>query len=183
MKISLLGDSIRLIGYGTKISEYLSNAEIFQPTDNCRFAKYTLRGLFDWREQLADSDVIHWNNGLWDACVILPDGKPFTEIDEYVENLKRIASILLSITPNVIFATTTPVRDANVYNKNSIIEEYNKRAAEALIPMGVTVNDLYTAVASDINRYIREDDNIHLTDDGISLCASLVADKIKKISE
>ena len=183
MKISLLGDSIRLIGYGKKISEYLDGAEIFQPTDNCRFAKYTLRGLFDWHEQLAGSDVIHWNNGLWDNCVLFPDGEPFTPIDEYVENIVRIASILLSITPNVIFATTTPVRETNRYNKNSLIDEYNKRAVEALLPMGVVINDLGAAVSTDINRYIREDDSIHLTDEGITLCASLVAEKIKSLTK
>ena len=66
-KVTLLGDSIRLIGYGTRVPELLCNEyEVFQPDDNCRFAKYTLRMLFDYKEQIKGSDVIHWNNGLWD---------------------------------------------------------------------------------------------------------------------
>ena len=51
-KVTLLGDSIRMIGYGLKVPELLGEEyDVFQPDDNCRFAKYTLRGLFDWKEQ------------------------------------------------------------------------------------------------------------------------------------
>ena len=46
-KVVLLGDSIRLWGYGTKVPEMLGeDYEVWQPEDNCRFVKYTLRGLF-----------------------------------------------------------------------------------------------------------------------------------------
>ena len=61
-KVVLLGDSIRLWGYGTKLSEVLGqDYEVCQPEDNCRFAKYTLRGLFDWQDIIKGADVIHWN--------------------------------------------------------------------------------------------------------------------------
>ena len=67
-KIVLLGDSIRLWGYGTKVPQLLGEEyEVCQPEDNCRFVKYTLRGLFDWHDIIKDADVIHWNNGLWDC--------------------------------------------------------------------------------------------------------------------
>lgn len=49
IRVTLLGDSIRMIGYGLKVPVLLrDDFEVFQPKDNCRFAKYTLRGLFDW---------------------------------------------------------------------------------------------------------------------------------------
>ena len=55
----LLGDSIRLIGYGQKVEEMLKDRfEIWQPEDNCRFAKYTLRMLFDFRQDIENADVI-----------------------------------------------------------------------------------------------------------------------------
>ena len=42
-KVVLLGDSIRLIGYGKKVEEMLRpEYEVWQPEDNCRFAKYGL---------------------------------------------------------------------------------------------------------------------------------------------
>ena len=73
-KVVLLGDSIRLIGYGPKIPELLgSDYQVWQSEDNCRFVKYTLRCLFDWREDIKDADIIHWNNGLWDTSTGLFD--------------------------------------------------------------------------------------------------------------
>lgn len=71
------------------------------------FAAYTLRGLHEWKEGLAGSDIIHWNNGLWDTCDLFGDGA-FTPLDTYVETMVRIARLLKRITPNIIFATTTP---------------------------------------------------------------------------
>ena len=79
----------------------------------------------------------------------------------------------------MIFATTTPVRPENQYNDNKVIRRYNELAVEALRPMGVTINDLNAAASKDIDRYIC-DDLIHLTPDGIELCADLVAASIRK---
>ena len=98
-KVVLLGDSIREWGYGTRVPELLGeDYEVFQPNDNCRFVKYTLRGLFDWQDGIKGADVIHWNNGLWDATEIFGDGT-FTSEEEYVENMLRVARLLKKITP------------------------------------------------------------------------------------
>ena len=52
-KVTLLGDSIRQIGYGTKVPELLGDEyQVFQPEDNCRFVKYTLRMLFDLKTEI-----------------------------------------------------------------------------------------------------------------------------------
>ena len=70
-KIVLLGDSIRQIGYGTKLPEMLLNeCDVWQPKENCRFSKHTLRGvLCEWAKDIDKSDVIHWNNGLRDSFI------------------------------------------------------------------------------------------------------------------
>ena len=121
MKIALLGDSIRL-GYGKRVEEMLSpDFEVFQPADNCRFAKYMLRMLFDYRDAMKDCRVVHFNVGHWDLCELFGEGTFSTE-EEYRDNVVRIARLLKSRHDAVIFATTTPVRDENVYNKNSTIE-------------------------------------------------------------
>ena len=171
-KIVLLGDSIRLWGYGTKVPEMLGEGyEVWQPEDNCRFVKYTLRGLFDWGEGIKGADVIHWNNGLWDCTEIFDDGL-FTSESEYVENMVRVAKLLLKITPNVIFATTTPVWDEFEWTLNEII-------IPRLKELGVRINDLHSAVNKNVHKYIKECDKIHLSDEGIDLCAKLVVDAIK----
>ena len=179
-KVTLLGDSIRLIGYGTEVPKLLGEEyEVFQPEDNCRFIKYTLRLIFDFREQIKGSDVIHWNNGLWDIPnKMFDDGKAFTSEEEYVENMLRVAKELKKLGKRVIFATTTPVHNEHPYNENSLIKRYNDIIVPKLVELGIEINDLYTAVSNDIYRYICND-QIHLSQDGITLCSELVVKAIK----
>ena len=179
-KIVLLGDSIRLWGYGTKVPELLGeNYEVCQPEDNCRFAKYTLRGIFDWGDIIKGADVIHWNNGLWDCTEIFDDGV-FTTEEEYINNMVRIATLLKKVTPNVIFATTTPVWDEFEWTHNDKIKRYNEIIVPILKDMGIEINDLNTAVSADIHKYVKECDKIHLSEAGIDLCADLVVKAIKQ---
>ena len=180
-KVVLLGDSIRLIGYGKKVPEMLGDDyTVFQSEDNCRFVKYTLRCLFDWREDIKDADIIHWNNGLWDISTgLFDDGKPFTEEDEYVENMLRVATELLKITPNVIFATTTPVHPEYPYNSNELIRRYNEVIVPKLRDMGIKINDLHSIVAANIPEYICED-QIHLSEAGAQACAEQVVKMIRE---
>ena len=177
-KVTLLGDSIRL-NYEGRVAELLKDEyTVFRYDDNGRFAQYTLRSLFDYRKDIEGSDVIHWNNGHWDLCDIFGDG-PFTPEDQYVFNIRRVAGLLLRFTPHVIFATTTPVRPENQYNDNNVIRRYNELAVGALKPMGVEINDLNAELSKDIDRYICGD-LIHLTHDGIELCAELVAASVRR---
>ena len=180
-KVALLGDSIRLIGYGLKVPELLgNNYEVYQPEDNCGFVKKTLRMLFDIREKLNGCDVIHWNNGLWDIFRPFEDGKTLTSEEEYTENMLRVAKILKDITPNVIFATTTPVRE-NRYYRNADIDRYNALIVPKLQETGLRINDLNGLLRNNVERYIRSDDLLHLTEEGIDVCAKQVADCIKNI--
>ena len=179
-KVTLLGDSIRLIGYGTKVPELLGEEyEVFQPEDNCRFVKYTLRMLFDLKSEIEGSDVIHWNNGLWDIPTgLFDDGEPFTNVEEYVQNMLRVAKELKKLGKRVIFATTTPVHPEYPYNKNEVIEQYNAAIVPKLQEIGIEINDLYSLVSKGIDTYICED-QIHLSEAGIELCSKQVADLIK----
>ena len=180
-KVALIGDSIRMIGYGTKVPELLGDEyNVVQPTDNCRFSKYTLRGVsLEWKGIIENCDVIHWNNGLWDFND-LGDGV-FTTPDEYIETMVRIAKILKANAKTVIFATTTPVRPENHHHDNERIKKYNNLIVPVLESMGIIINDLYATVYEDIESYIREDDLIHLTEKGIDVCSKQVADIIKSV--
>lgn len=181
-KVVLLGDSIRQIGYGTKVPALLGDEyEVFQPEENCRFAKYTLRQLFDYAPQMEGCDVVHWNNGLWDVSDLFGDGC-FTEPEEYRKTILRIADILLSRTKRVIFATTTPVRDNYPYQSNKTIAMFNALAVPALQEKGVRINDLYSAVYPRRQQLIC-DDLIHLSEEGVALCSRMVADAIRKECE
>ena len=179
-KVTLLGDSIRQIGYGTKVPEMLGDEyEVFQPKENCCFVKYTLRMLFDYKAQIEGSDVIHWNNGLWDIPTgLFDDGEPFTSEEEYIENMLRVARILKTLGKRVIFATTTPVHYEYYYNKNEVIARYNEIIVPKLKEMGVEINDLHATVMQDLYKYIGED-QIHLSEEGIAVCSEQVVRAIK----
>ena len=183
IKVTLLGDSIRMEGYGLKVPDLLGeNFEVFQPNDNCRFAKYTLRGVADWENDMSGSKIVHWNNGLWDMCDLFGNGLFSTE-NEYVENMLRIADVLTKRYDKVIFATTTPVTEQNPAIKNPDIERYNNLLVPFLKEKDIIINDLHKLVAADIDKYIRKDDNIHLTEEGIKVCAEQVADVIRRVSK
>ena len=95
-KIVLLGDSIRLIGYGPKVPALLGEGyEVWQPADNGRYSAFTLHSIMHyWQNDIAGADVIHWNNGLWDVQ-IGTDGMQLSLLDDYVKTMARIADILL----------------------------------------------------------------------------------------
>lgn len=178
-KVVLLGDSIRLIGYGLKVPEYLgSEYEVWQPEDNCRYAAYMFRMLIDFKDKIEGADIIHWNNGLWDLIDELGDG-PFSSVETYVTIMKRIASNLLKLGKKVVFATITPVTAAHYGIKNENVAKYNAALVPELEAMGVIINDLNAVVTPHIDTFIRKDDNIHLTDEGIDVCAKHVANFIK----
>ena len=176
-KIILLGDSIRL-SYGNRVRELLGEGyTVWQPEDNCRFASYTLRMLYDYREQLKGADLIHFNCGLWDMCDLFGDG-PFTPLEVYVEQMVRIAKILKTYAPVVIFATTTPPSPKMWGHDLDRVRAYNAAAMAALEPLGVLFDDLFTPVAEDIDRMISED-YLHASPYGVEILANRVADCIK----
>ena len=177
-KIILLGDSIRL-SYGNRVRELLGeDYTVWQPEDNCRFAAYTLRMLFDYKAQLEGADVIHFNCGLWDMCDLFGDG-PFTPLEVYVEQMVRIAKILKTYAPVVIFATTTPPSPKMWGHDLNRVRAYNAAAMAALEPLGVLFDDLFTPVAEDIDRMISED-YLHASPYGVEILANRVADCIRK---
>lgn len=180
-KVVLLGDSIRLIGYGTKLPEIAEDfAEIWQPEDNSRFIQYVLRQIFDCREKISDADIVCFNSGEWDICNVFGDGT-FTTPDYYASQLVRIADMLLKKGKKVVFSTTTPVREDNKYNSNDDIRRFNEIALSVLEPMGVVINDLYTVVIADLEANIREDDKIHLSEQGTRLCAEKTAETLRNL--
>ena len=191
-KIFLIGDSIRFgapgsPGYGVYVKEKLAGeAEVFAPNENCRFAQHTLRYLHEWAANIPkeEIDVVHWNNGLWDALRLFGDA-PFTELEYYGKTLVRIYQRIRLLFPNakVIFALSTSVKEewANLdfirYNKE--IEEYNKEAIKVLVPLGVEINDLYSvskAFADDLRS-----DWVHYGEEASKILADAVIEKCSQV--
>ena len=176
-KIALFGDSIRM-NYAPEVIRLLGDDyEVISPEDNGRFCTNLLRQVFDLSEQLDGCDVIHFNSGEWDVSDVVGDGV-FTPIDTYVQTVIRIAEFLKTKAKTVIFATSTPVT-THPQNDNADMIRYNAAIVHELQKRGIVIDDLWTPVNADRDRYIRSDDGIHLTDEAIKMCGKIVADMIK----
>ncbi|MBR5742758.1 MAG: SGNH/GDSL hydrolase family protein, partial [Clostridia bacterium] len=142
-KVVLLGDSIRLMGYGSLVPGLLGEGyDVWQPEQNGMYAQNVLRQLFDNEIRIREADVVHFNAGLWDVCELFGDG-PFTPKEFYASQILRIADLLQERGKAVVFAATTPVRPENPHNKNELIASYNAAVIPALAEKGVRINDLY----------------------------------------
>ncbi len=148
--ILLIGDSIRE-GYDKYVKMAFEGvAGVYYPRDNCRFSTYVLRHLIDWKNEYAkdvEIDLIHWNAGLWDDLVML-DGLPLVDIEEYKKNIERICNLIKTVFPQakMIFATSTPVQEElfNFFKRyNKTTELYNEAATKIVIAHGGEINDLY----------------------------------------
>ena len=154
-KIILLGDSIRM-GYDKYVKLALEDkAEVWFPKDNCRFTQYVLRYIHAWVDSSGfgeDTDLVHWNVGLWDVAQVLGD-EPITPIEIYEAYLHRICKRIRQCCPRakVVFATSTPIDQANYesrinifWRSNETIRQYNAVAVKVVTQYGFAVNDLYS---------------------------------------
>ena len=168
-------------GYGVYVQEKTAGiANVYAPDDNCRFAQYTLRYVHNWGAQVPDKnaiDVVHWNNGLWDALRLFGD-EPLTPIEIYGDMLRRVYKRIRMVFPNarVIFALSTAVveewANPDFIRFNKEIEQYNAVAREVMAELGVQVNDLYSISAAFPNEL--HSDWVHFGEQGSQLLADAV---------
>lgn len=180
-QIFLIGDSIRL-GYRAQVAEELKDrAQVFSADDNARFTAYTLRYLHEWATLCAHPEniaVVHWNNGLWDACHFDGDEEPITPLDEYLHNIIRIRKKLGVLFPNarVIFATSTKVAPGHPRISNAELDVMNEKAVALLSKQGVLIDDL-NAIIDQHPEYICPDQT-HMTKEGFTALGKAVAREI-----
>lgn len=205
--VILIGDSIRL-GYQRYVQELLGgNVKVYGPAENCRYSKFALWGMFSWMGEFGypKVDVAHFNAGIWDLHRCTADGEIFTSIDEYANTVRRLGIQMQSYTNNVIFANTIPGNKAlddsySTFNPlintdpgymqvhltvgkdewNSDVARYNAAAEAEMAKLGIPVNDMYSAIIVDPEKYI-SGDGIHPTDEGYRLLAKMTAEKIEEM--
>ncbi len=180
-KVLLLGDSIRM-SYQPHVASLLNGtAQVVGPADNCQYSLFTLSSLDRWIAALGKPDIVHWNNGIHDSGHNPARSPVQIPIDMYRANLGFILKRLTSLTPKVIWATTTPVhpnrpfRDTGWSWRNEEINQYNDAARELMKSNGVPINDLHTLVWGNISEFLAED-QLHLSEVGQKTCANAVAE-------
>lgn len=193
--VFLIGDSIRCgsgtpecLGYGPYIGEYLGEGyQVFQPGENCRFAQYTQRYLFEWADKLpvpaAEISLVHWNNGAWDVIELPGEDGPFSDLPFYISSLRKVYHQIRRCFPNakIVFANTTPIvwdmRPQWCVRRNETIRKYNEAAEQLMNELGIPVNDLYHT-AEPLDTSYRAD-WVHFNEAGSRVLAQKVADCIK----
>ena len=180
-KVLLLGDSIRM-SYQPHVARLLSDrAEVVGPADNCQYSLYTLSSLDGWIEALGKPDIVHWNNGIHDSGHNPARSPIQIPIDVYRTNLESILDRLTALTPNVIWATITPVHPDRPFRetewawRNEEIDQYNEVARTLIERRGVLINDLHTLVWNNVSEFLSED-QLHLSESGQEVSARAVVD-------
>lgn len=180
-KILLIGDSIRF-GYDHYVEQSMKNvAEVYFPTENCKFTTYILRNLHIWTDSLKlyEADAVHWNAGLWDTLRIYGDDN-LVKPETYADNIERIYKRIKFLFPAAkqIFATSTPViEDGYIKNfesrTNEDVEKYNEIACKILVNHNVTINDLYSLLKGNHEKY-HSDQSHFYTKEGTVLIGNRV---------
>lgn len=187
--VLLLGDSIRL-GYCAFVRKELENtARVFYPEENCQFTQYTLVALPRWLNATGipkeEIDLIHWNNGHWDAAHFNQEDVSLNSPELYGVMLGRICRKLRTLCPNakIIFALTTPVHPENIPmanpRSNSEIEKYNAVAAEVMEKFDVKINDLYSLAKTNIPSSLYAD-YCHFKEEGYQILGRQVIRVIRE---
>lgn len=187
INVLLLGDSVRMFYREAVAKELGEEYHVYSPDENCRFSGYVLNSLRLWLPQYPTPDIIHFNAGLWDTAVLYPEDGCFAPKEEYTQNMRKILRELKKSGATLIFATTTPVHDRKQFLKgpvppahsNQDITEYNRSVLQAYKNENVRINDLFSLMYPEREKYLSED-MIHPNEDGVQLLAKAVANAVRE---
>jgi acyl-CoA thioesterase-1 len=164
-RVLIIGDSVS-VAYTLDVRKNLAGAaNVHRIAANGGSTRTALGeyGLVRWLKPGEKWDVIHFNEGLHDLSYRFPDdrdkndkgeyasptngGRPNVSVEQYEKNLRLIVARLRQTGAKLIFASTTPVPEANAakYVKDSELP-YNVVARKVMAEEGVTWNDLWAAV-------------------------------------
>ncbi len=190
MNVLIIGDSISHF-YRESVKEQLGEEyNVYYPMENCRFASYVLNSLRYWLPEFPKPDIIHFNAGLWDLAILYKEDGCFTPKEVYVYYMRKILRELKKTGAKIIFATSTPVSDEKRFldgpappaNRNEDIIAYNEAVTEIYREEGIEINDLFSLVYPEKEKYISED-MVHPNEDGVKLLADAVTKAIKNLGE
>ena len=189
MNVLLIGDSIRMF-YQEEVQTNLSDTfSVYAPKVNCRFSAFVLNSLRFWLTENPPADIIHFNAGLWDTAILYSEDGCFVDLESYISNMKKIIRVLKTTGAELIFATSTPVCDEKQYlpgpmppaHKNADIAAYNAAAVELMKQENIPVNDLFSLMYADKEKYLSED-MIHPNEEGVKFLGQAVAQAIRNCS-
>jgi hypothetical protein len=177
-RVLLIGDSIS-IGYTLPTRKMLEGkANVHRIPVN---GGPTTNGLANLDQWLGDGkwQVIHFNWGLHDLR-FMEHGNHQVIIDQYEKNLRELVAQLKRTGARLIWASTTPVPDAEVTppRKNDDVIAYNLVARRIMEENGIPINELYVFAFSRLSE-IQLPANVHYTEGGYQALAQRVVASIQ----
>ena len=179
-RVLLIGDSISL-GYRDAARVALANVALVEHigrnTDSTVFGLARLPG---WLGD-ASWEVIHFNFGLHDIEVD-DEGNLAVPLAQYEQNLRDIIRLLRQRKPGarLIWASTTPVPAGYRFRRNADVLRYNAAAARIMANEGIPIDDLYSAMAANLERYQQPRD-VHFLPAGNDEMARVLAASVRAV--
>jgi lysophospholipase L1-like esterase len=169
-RVLLIGDSISR-GYTLAARKALAGAaNVHRAPENCGPTSNGLKKLSVW---LSDGhwDIIHFNFGIHDRKTPLAD---------YEKRLEAITTQLKATGAQLIWATTTPVREGGMKDATeSDLASRREVAARVMAKHGVAINDLHATMQPHLEAHQPPQD-VHFKEPGYQLLGEQVATAIRK---
>src|SRR4051812_3589159 len=184
-RVLLIGDSITM-GYTQPLRELLAGkANVQHPAENCGPSRRILEHL-DLYLGEKRWDVIQLNCGIHDLTYLneakkvtgpKAGGKPQVLLDEYRANLEKIVARLKKTGAALIWCTTTPMNQPDVYWLPEDVDRYNAVAEEVMMKNGVHISDLNRQVHG-FTKSMWTPEGVHFTPEGYHKLAERAAAEI-----
>lgn len=176
-RVLLIGDSIS-IGYTEPVRvELQGKANVHRIPENGAATLFALTNLDKWLGS-AHWDVIHFNFGLHDLK-LMDNGEHQVSLPDYKANLRTIVQRLQKTGARLIWATTTPVPNADVKppRRNADVIAYNETATKLMRDSGIAIDDLYALVNPRLGE-LQIPANVHFTPSGYNALGRQVGESI-----
>lgn len=166
-RVLLIGDSISC-GYTAPVRRLLKGkANVHRAPANCYSTREARAYMEDWLAAPEGKrwDVIHFNFGYHDQ----------KGAERYAAGLEYVIGRLQKTGAILVWARTVPFTDATAVGDR--VKMLNTTADAIMAKHGIMVDDLYSTVAGDLDKYISSD-KVHFNPTGVEVQAKAVAKAI-----
>ena len=184
VNVALVGDSIRLHAEPFVRRSLPSRFKLRSPTVNGKSSDCVAAGIRDWIPP-GTADIVHLNCGLHDIRRDPGQRRPRISPTEYIANLRQVFEYLAATGACVIWATSTPVRealdepiDSPRWHQADLVR-YNRLSVELALGFGFRVNDLHGRLSEAPVDALLMPDGVHFNHAGNALIGRQVAAAIR----
>ena len=183
-KVLIIGDSISMQFHPFLERELAGRARLAHNEGNASDSGHLAENLEAYLAADADAKVIQFNCGLHDLRQERDGSPPRVSLQQYRQNLHRIAQRLKQTGKGILWASTTPVIDerhaaVKPFDRHERdVQAYNAVAAEVMAAEGIPVNDLHAVIVQAGPETSLGRDGVHMTEPGSRALAHAVAQAV-----